>query len=56
MPTPAPSTERLTIRLAPELRTALEEAAAAEERSLNNYVLRVLRRAVGMKPKKKAAR
>ena len=36
------ATERFTMRITPELREALERAAAAEGRSVSNYIIRAL--------------
>lgn len=39
-------TERLYIRIAPEMKEALQELAAADGRSLSNYIENLLRREI----------
>lgn len=39
-------TDRLYIRIAPEMKEALQELAAADGRSLSNYIENLLRREI----------
>lgn len=44
-------TDRLYIRITPEMKEALQEIAAADGRSLSNYIENVLRREIENKKK-----
>ena len=41
-----PKTERIYLRISPELKAQLQAAAEAENRSLSNYLEHLIRRAV----------
>jgi predicted HicB family RNase H-like nuclease len=45
-------TERLYIRIAPDMKEALQEIAAADGRSLSNYIENLLRREIEQSKKK----
>lgn len=45
-------TERLYIRIAPDMKEALQELAAADGRSLSNYIENLLRREIEQSKKK----
>lgn len=41
-----PKTDRLEIRLTPDMKKALQDAAEAENRSISNYVENLIKKAV----------
>lgn len=45
-------TDRLYIRIAPDMKEALQELAAADGRSLSNYIENLLRREIEQSKKK----
>lgn len=45
-------TDRLYIRITPEMKEALQEIAAADGRSLSNYIENLLRREIEQSKKK----
>lgn len=49
-------TERLYIRIAPEMKEALQEIAAADGRSLSNYIENLLRREIAQHEPKQVQR